>query len=97
MVVIFLCFIWRKILHNVNAELINHIAYGDGGHCVEHLLDVRLERRKWYILVKWLGLESLENSWELAENIKEDVPAEYQRFVSTSRNPEVKRMNQALT
>ena len=81
---------------DVDEEIINHIAYGEGGHCVERLVKVKLDRRKWYIQVKWLGLDDEENSWELAENIKEDVPDVFSKFVTSSKNPDVQRMNQAL-
>ena len=46
----------------MDEKIINHIAYDEGGHCVGHLVKAKLDRRKWYVRVKWLGLDDEENS-----------------------------------
>ncbi len=56
-----------------------------GGHLVEELLDCRYNRVKkaWEILVKWFGLQEIENSWEPCASLLEDVPLLVRAFAST--------------
>ncbi|ETV95906.1 hypothetical protein H310_10571 [Aphanomyces invadans] len=56
-------------------DLVDRIAFGDGGFHVERLEEVRVAANGRYeVLVKWLGLDAEESSWEPAANLLEDIP-----------------------
>ncbi|KAH9089361.1 hypothetical protein LEN26_019240 [Aphanomyces euteiches] len=80
----------------VTQDLIDHIAFVDGGHEVEEFVDCKFDRstKQWMLLVKWRGLEDLEKSWEPVLALLEDVPEAVRKFAikraHTSKN--VKRM-----
>ncbi|KAH9118412.1 hypothetical protein LEN26_012113, partial [Aphanomyces euteiches] len=84
---------------NVTQDLLDHIAYVEGGHIVETLLDCKFDRdsKRWTVLVKWLGLDIIENSWEPLDVMIEDVPKLVHRFIETNSvsNGNVRKMAQA--
>jgi hypothetical protein len=61
---------------NMTKDFLAHVAHNSEGFEVEEILDVRCsEKEKGFdVYIKWLGLQSVENSWEPAQNIIEDVP-----------------------
>ncbi|ETV78978.1 hypothetical protein H257_07762 [Aphanomyces astaci] len=62
------------------------IAFGDEGFYVEDLRDLRLRDEVWEVLIKWLGLDDLESSWEPALSIYEDVPVLFRRWAKARSN-----------
>ena len=85
---------------DVTQDLLDHVAYVEGGHLVEELRDCRFNRttKRWDILVKWIGLDELETSWEPASDIAEDVPALVQAYIKANikESSNVKKMATAL-
>ena len=67
----------------VTQDLLDHIAYVEGGHIVEELRDCKFNKplKVWTILVKWMGLGEIENTWEPLPNLLEDVPHLVRAFV----------------
>ncbi|ETW04001.1 hypothetical protein H310_04406 [Aphanomyces invadans] len=58
----------------VTDDLVDQIALGDGAFYVEHLEEVRVAADDRYeVLVKWLGLDAEESSWEPVDNLLEDI------------------------
>ncbi|KAF0712687.1 hypothetical protein AaE_011967 [Aphanomyces astaci] len=70
----------------VNEDLKAQIAFGDEGFYVEDLRDLRLRDGVWEVLIKWLGLDDLESSWEPALSIYEDVPLLFRRWAKARSN-----------
>ncbi|KAF0747942.1 hypothetical protein AaE_007540, partial [Aphanomyces astaci] len=70
----------------VNEDLKAQIAFGDEGFYVEDLRDLRLRDGVWEVLIKWLGLDDLESSWEPALSIYEDVPVLFRRWAKARSN-----------
>jgi hypothetical protein len=70
---------------NITQDLLDHVAYVEGGYLVEELRDTKFDRldKIWKIQVKWFGLSELENSWEPVTNLLEDVPALVHSYVRT--------------
>ncbi|ETW06561.1 hypothetical protein H310_02778 [Aphanomyces invadans] len=68
---------------NVTQDLLDHVAYVEGGHLVQELRDAKFDRsdKTWKIQVKWRGLSELENSWEPVSNLLEAVPTMVAAFV----------------
>ncbi len=85
---------------HVSQDLLDHVAYVEGGHVVEALLDCKYDRqaKEWQILVKWMGIDEFENSWEPLSILYEDVPTLVIKMVATmSRsNSNVKKMSAAV-
>jgi hypothetical protein len=40
---------------------------------------------QYQVLVKWLGLEAEESSWEPAENLADDIPAVLRKWIQVNR------------
>ncbi|ETV91955.1 hypothetical protein H310_13604 [Aphanomyces invadans] len=68
---------------NVDEELLRHVTHNADGHVVDQLVDCRYNPRTsaFKVLVRWRGLQDVENSWEPATNLLEDVPAVVKRYV----------------
>ena len=67
----------------VTQDLLDHVAYVEGGYIVEELRDLKFDpkTKTWVIQVKWAGLDELENTWEPAVSLNEDVPAMVRTFL----------------
>jgi hypothetical protein len=67
----------------VTQDLLDHLAYVEGGHIVEELRDCRFDKahKQWTILVKWMGLSEVETTWEPVATLLEDVPVLVRIFV----------------
>ncbi|ETP13878.1 hypothetical protein F441_11108 [Phytophthora nicotianae CJ01A1] len=61
---------------NVNEDLINHIASQGTLLAVEAIMGHRLnaDMQAYEVKVKWLGLETIEDSWEPLKTMSQDVP-----------------------
>ena len=64
----------------VTEDLVEHVAFGDGGFHVERFDEVRNDSGMYEVLVKWLGLDDEESSWKPATNLLEDVPLIFRRW-----------------
>ncbi|OWZ04248.1 Chromodomain protein [Phytophthora megakarya] len=80
---------------DVTEELLAHIAHNSEGHVVARLLDSRYNEaeKQFELLVNWRGLSSIENSWEPAVTLLEDVPVIVKNFVRDQRRtPKTKKL-----
>ncbi|KAH9089771.1 hypothetical protein LEN26_019073 [Aphanomyces euteiches] len=86
-----------KLFAASTQDLLDHVAYVEGGHLVEQFIDSRFDRQQksWMILVKWFGLDEIENSWEPVQNLLEDVPALVHGFLDAKAEtkPNVRRLS----
>ena len=71
----------------VTENLLKQVAHSQEGHEVESFGSVRYnEKQKRYeIEVKWRGLDPLENSWEPAQNLVEDVPVMLKTYLKSKK------------
>ncbi|CAK4298195.1 unnamed protein product [Aphanomyces euteiches] len=69
---------------NITQSLMDNIAYVEGGHIVERIIDCKFDRisKRWQLHVKWLGLDPIENSWEPLDILLEDVPKLVHQFIA---------------
>ncbi|KAH9115474.1 hypothetical protein LEN26_012978 [Aphanomyces euteiches] len=76
---------------NVDEELLSHVAHNADGHVVDHLVDCRFNPKTaaFEVLVSWRGLQEIENSWEPATNLQEDIPVVLKRYVQEHGDKEV--------
>ncbi|KAF0746678.1 hypothetical protein AaE_008027, partial [Aphanomyces astaci] len=82
----------------VNEHLKAQIAFGDEGFYVEDLRDLRLRGGVWEVLIKWLGRDDLESSWEPALSIYEEIPVLFRRWGKARSNEDgVSEMIDELT
>ena len=54
--------------------------YGKKKYDVKKILNKRKVRGKTQYLVKWLGYEDKENSWELAENLSPETAGKIEEY-----------------
>ena len=82
-----------KDLH-VTSDFLAQVAHNSEGFEVETLEDVRYvsATQSYEILVKWRGLQAVENSWEPASVLFEDVTVIFKRFCRSSAIPLVKEL-----
>ncbi|KAH9106104.1 hypothetical protein LEN26_001487 [Aphanomyces euteiches] len=71
----------------VTQNLLDHVAYVEGGHIVEELRECKFDKalKRWVILVKWRGLEEIENTWEPVDNLLEDVSSAVKAFMAHTK------------
>ncbi|CAK4729559.1 unnamed protein product [Aphanomyces euteiches] len=71
----------------VTQNLLDHIAYVEGGHIVEELRECKFDKalKRWVILVKWRGLEEIENTWEPVDNLLEVVSSAVKAFMAHTK------------
>ncbi|KAH9150893.1 hypothetical protein AeRB84_006365, partial [Aphanomyces euteiches] len=76
---------------NVDEELLSHVAHNADGHVIDHLVDCRFNPKiaAFEVLVSWSGLQEIENSWEPATNLLEDIPVVLKRYVQEHGDKEV--------
>ncbi|KAH9078233.1 hypothetical protein Ae201684P_019324 [Aphanomyces euteiches] len=76
---------------NVDEELLSHVAHNADGHVIDHLVDCRFNPKTaaFEVLVSWRGLQEIENSWEPATNLLEDIPVVLKRYVQEHGDKEV--------
>ncbi|OQR97894.1 hypothetical protein THRCLA_06835 [Thraustotheca clavata] len=74
----------------VTDDLVQHIAYGDEGFYVEDLVDLRCnDDGKYELLVKWMGLDRAEASWEPTIQLYEDIPVILRRWIKSRQSEAV--------
>ncbi|ETV77529.1 hypothetical protein H257_08467 [Aphanomyces astaci] len=84
---------------DVTEELLRRIAHSAEGHVVDQFLDFRYYDRlaAFEVCVRWRGLQEIEASWEPADNLLEDIPTEFKRYVRSNKvDAQVKAMATAL-
>ncbi|GMF51704.1 unnamed protein product [Phytophthora fragariaefolia] len=89
---------WDATL-DVTEDMLLHTGHNGEGHVLKRLLEARYakEQKRYEVLVAWRGLSELENPWEPATVLKQDVPALLKKFI-TDRTAEgmVTKMAKAL-
>jgi Chromo (CHRromatin Organisation MOdifier) domain len=75
-----------KFYHNaplgVTEELKSHLQYQDSTlFVIEQLLYLREVRGQVHVLVKWMGFDEVENTWEPVTTILEDTPDLLREFL----------------
>ncbi|GMF13784.1 unnamed protein product [Phytophthora lilii] len=84
---------------DVSEDLLLHIAHNSEGHIVDSLLEARYNRteKRHELKVHWRGLDSIEDSWEPAAALMQDVPVAVKGFVRANANTAaVKTLRKAL-
>jgi transposase InsO family protein len=75
--------LYSEAANGVAEDLAAQIAHGDGGFHVEGFVKAREVDGQYQVLVKWLGLDDEEASWESADGLYEDVPVLLRKWVAT--------------
>ncbi|ETV92806.1 hypothetical protein H310_13019 [Aphanomyces invadans] len=71
---------------DVSEDLLRHVAYNADGHVVDDFLGCR-----------WRGLQIIENSWEPATNLLEDLPLAFKKYArANAQDATVVAMAKAL-
>ncbi|RLO08294.1 hypothetical protein DYB28_002322 [Aphanomyces astaci] len=65
------------------------IAFGDGRFHVERLDKARCMDSQHQVLVKWLGLNDEESSWEPAVNLLDDIPVVFRKWAEANKEDPV--------
>ncbi|RHZ14148.1 hypothetical protein DYB26_011490, partial [Aphanomyces astaci] len=71
----------REVTEDLEAQ----IAFGDGGFHVERLDEARCVDGQHQVLVKWLGLDDEESSWEPAANLLDDIPVVFRKWAAANK------------
>eukprot|EP00924_Labyrinthula_sp_SR-Ha-C_P015661 snap_masked-scaffold_4-processed-gene-6.9-mRNA-1 protein AED:0.43 eAED:0.43 QI:0/0/0/0.5/1/1/2/0/567 len=66
-------------------EVLDHFKRDQGALAVEAIEDARLTPNGLQVLVKWLGFQENDSSWEPVEIIHEDVPDVLKEFILSER------------
>ncbi|KAF0713697.1 Aste57867_4246 [Aphanomyces stellatus] len=75
---------------DVDEELLRHVAHNADDYVVDQFLECRFNPKttSYEVLVSWRGLQDIENSWEPARNLLEDIPVAFKRYVQDNMNDE---------
>jgi Chromo (CHRromatin Organisation MOdifier) domain len=80
----------------VTEELKSHLQYqGSTLFVIEQLLELREVRGQVHVLVKWMGFDEGENTWEPVTTILEDAPdllREFLEITSSALSSKVRAM-----
>jgi Chromo (CHRromatin Organisation MOdifier) domain len=69
----------------VSVELKAYLQYQENTlYVVEEFLELKKVQSGIQVLVKWMGFESAENSWEPIETLVEDAPDLLRDFLTTT-------------
>eukprot|EP00644_Phytophthora_capsici_P001888 jgi/Phyca11/108056/e_gw1.14.809.1 len=73
---------------NVTEELLDHVASQGTLLAVEAIVGHRLnaDMQAYEVKVKWLGLETVEDSWEPLKTMSEDVPQLLLHYANEARD-----------
>ncbi|ETV69570.1 hypothetical protein H257_14806 [Aphanomyces astaci] len=73
---------------DVTSELLAHVAHNSEGFEVEAMVDARYipTTNVYELLIKWRGLQDVENSWDPADNIFADVPVMFKAFCKAAKS-----------
>ncbi|ETV78291.1 hypothetical protein H257_07878 [Aphanomyces astaci] len=71
----------REVTEEIEAQ----IAFGDGGFHVERLDEARCVDGQDQVLVKWLGLDDEESSWEPGANLLDDIPVVFRKWAAANK------------
>ncbi|ETV71271.1 hypothetical protein H257_13409 [Aphanomyces astaci] len=71
----------REVTEDLEAQ----IAFGDGGFHVQRLDEARCVDGQHQVLVKWLGLDDEESSWEPAANLLDDIPVVFRKWAAANK------------
>ncbi|RLO03195.1 hypothetical protein DYB28_013180 [Aphanomyces astaci] len=71
----------REVTDDLEAQ----IAFGDGGFHVERLDEARCVDGQHQVLVKLLGLDDEESSWEPAANLLDDIPVVFRKWAAANK------------
>jgi hypothetical protein len=74
----------------VTTDMMDYAVAHQDFFLVEDLLECRKVHGRWELLVKWLGFEVLESTWEPLDSLMVDVPALVRRLVQASPHPSFK-------
>ncbi|ETM37608.1 hypothetical protein L914_15871 [Phytophthora nicotianae] len=83
----------------VTEDLHRHVAHNSEGHVVDTFLSTRYNtnEKRHELLVHWRGLDTVEDSWEPATVLLQDVPVAAKAFERSHQDDEaVQAMSAAL-
>jgi hypothetical protein len=63
---------------------------------VEELLECRKFNGQWQVLVKWLGFDALEATWQPFDALQADIPAIVKKTLETPRHESFQLLNAHL-
>ncbi|ETO81712.1 hypothetical protein F444_04040 [Phytophthora nicotianae P1976] len=74
----------------VTEDLLRHVAHNSEGHVVDTFLSTRYNtnEKRHELLVHWRGLDTVEDSWEPATVLLQDVPVAVKAFVRSHQDDE---------
>ncbi|ETV94796.1 hypothetical protein H310_11470 [Aphanomyces invadans] len=75
---------YSKAANGMAEDLLDQVAYGEGGFHFETVMRVREVDGQFQVLVKWQGIEDDEASKESAVNLYEGVPVLLQKWVAST-------------
>ncbi|ETI29963.1 hypothetical protein F443_22918 [Phytophthora nicotianae P1569] len=72
----------------VTEDLLRHVAHNSEGHVVDTFLSTRYNtnEKRHELLVHWRGLDTVEDSWEPATVLLQDVPVAVKAFVRSHQD-----------
>ncbi|KAG3090539.1 hypothetical protein PI125_g17673 [Phytophthora idaei] len=77
---------------HTNAELLELVSSQGMVLGVDRVVDHRFNQdfNRWELLVSWLGLQAIENSWEPLAILLQDVPAKVREYAAVSGDDELR-------
>ena len=72
---------------NVDTEMLEQIAYDGCMYEVQDILDLKYENGKFYLQIRWRGLQDSDITWEPLERLYHDVPELCKQYVVNENNP----------
>jgi transposase InsO family protein len=71
----------------ITTDMVEYAVANQDFFLVEDLLECRQVHGRWELLVKWLGFDRFEATWEPLDSLMLDVPALVRRAVQAAKHP----------
>ncbi|ETV80476.1 hypothetical protein H257_06747 [Aphanomyces astaci] len=87
----------KKVAEMAQFDVGDFVLYIDVWPISHSKLSVTWRGPAQVVCVRWRGLQAIEDSWEPAANLLEDIPTEFKRYVRSNKaDPQIKAMAAAL-
>ena len=66
---------------NVTHDLLCVVTNNSAGYEIECFVELSRRGSPWFVKIRWLGFDEIEDSWEPVANIMQDCPSFFKQYL----------------